>query len=555
MLSTLSIKNYAIIKKLDVHFAKGFCVITGETGAGKSIIMGALGLILGQRADSAVLNNNEGKCVVEGRFSVNSNNKLALFFEQNDLDYEVPIVLRREITSSGKSRAFINDTPVQLNLIRELGVQLIDIHSQHSNLELGKRQFQLNVIDWYAGHETLLQNYAEGYKKFKKLERQREDIAEIAAQSKADLDYYEFQFKQLDEASLKDGEMEELELELEVLTHSEEIKTGLNKVYQLLDGEEYDVLTKLKEAVSTMQKLVVYLPNANELHKRLESQFLEMRDIATECEILAEKTEHDPQRLELISDRLNFLYSLQQKHRVDRIGGLIALRNQFDDKIQQSASYDDELEKLDKALLASKNDLTQFASILTASRVKQFPALTKEIAAYLQQLGMPNGVFDIEINKKDDFSPSGIDEVFFLFSANKGGQLEEINKVASGGELSRLMLAIKTVVAKSKALSAIIFDEIDSGISGEVALKMGNILLNMSRYMQVINITHLPQIASKGENHYQVYKNETIESTETGIRELANDERIIEIAKMLSGANPNDAAIENAKSLMSSKSF
>lgn len=550
MLSNLSIKNYAIIKQLNVNLAPGFCVITGETGAGKSIIMGALGLILGQRSDSTVINGNEGKCVVEGRFDVDGKLNLLPFFEENELDFELPVILRREITSAGKSRAFINDTPVQLNILRELGLKLIDIHSQHSNLELGKRQFQLNVVDWYSGHDQLLQEYGTWYQQYKKLQRQRDELSELAEKAKADLDYFEFQFKQLDEARLSEGEQEELEKEQEVLNHSEEIKTGLDHVFQLLDSEEFGSITKIKEGVSVLQKLSGYMSGAKELFTRLESVYIEMRDIAEECELLAERTEHDPKKLELITERLNTLYLLQQKHRVATVAELIALRNDFDAKIAASASYENALEKLDHEIVAVHQKVAEAAAGLHQSRQNNLKGITAEITGYLHQLGMPNGVFDIELNTREQFGPSGTDEVIFLFTANKSGQLEEINKVASGGELSRLMLAIKTVVARSKALPAIIFDEIDSGISGEIAVKMGSILRQMSNHLQVINITHLPQIASKGMSHYQVYKNETSNSVETGIRQLNSDERVLEIAKMLSGEIPTNAAIENAKSLL-----
>ena len=550
MLQNLSIKNYAIIKKLDVQFNNGFCVITGETGAGKSIIMGALSLILGQRADTTVLNDTDSKCVVEGRFLLENKDELKGYFEENDLDFDETVILRREISPAGKSRAFINDTPVQLTVMRELGIRLIDIHSQHSNLELSKRQFQLNVLDWYAGHTGLLQEYSIAYKKLRKLEKEYFGLLEEAENSKKDLDYFEFQFKQLDDAQLVDGEQEELESEQEVLSHAEEIKTGLMQVYHLLDGDEFATIRKLKESVAVMQKLSSYLSQARELAERLDSQFIEMKDIADECEMLAEKTESNPERLDEITDRLNLIYSLQQKHRVTSVQELIVLRNEFDQKIQTANSFDDELEKLRKSINSIKKEVEKLAEQLHSSRLNQIPSVETEITSILQQLGMPNAVFKVDINTSSTFQPTGSDEVIFLFAANKGGKVEEISKVASGGEMSRLMLAIKTVVAKSKALPAIIFDEIDSGISGEIAIKMGEILKTMSNYMQVINITHLPQIASKGTSHFLVFKNETEYDVVTSMRLLSNDERILEIAKMLSGDKPTTAAIENAKSLM-----
>ncbi|MBN2264007.1 MAG: DNA repair protein RecN [Prolixibacteraceae bacterium] len=550
MLKNLTIKNYAIIKHLDVNFDRGFCVITGETGAGKSIIMGALALILGQRADSSVMNDKQGKCVVEGRFDVEKNNQLEVFFAENELDFEIPVILRREINSSGKSRAFVNDTPVQLNILRELGLMLIDIHSQHANLDLGKRQFQLNVLDWYCAHKDLLVVYQNLYAEYQTLQKQFEQLNGLAEKSKTDIDYFEFQFKQLDEARLIEGEQGELELEQELLNHSEEIKTGLDSVCRLLDNEDTGALLAIKQSLSVLTKLSAFMPQANELATRAESTLIELRDIADECEQLAEKTAHDPGRLELVTDRLNLLYSLEQKHHVESVNELIALRNEFSEKIDAVASYDLELEKLAKAIDKQRTLLADAALKLHKSRAGKIDGLLNEVSTYLHQLGMPNALFNIELLTKEQFGPAGTDEVYFMFAANKAGQPEEINKVASGGELSRLMLAIKTVVAKSKALPAIIFDEIDTGISGEIALKMGNILRQMANHMQVINITHLPQIASKGMSHYMVYKTEDQNGAETGIVKLNNNERVVEIAKMLSGEVPHQAAIDNAKMLL-----
>lgn len=551
MLSNLTIKNYAIIHKLDVDFTNDFCVITGETGAGKSIIMGALSLILGQRADTSVLKNNEVKCVVEGKFNVSTSSEFEAFFKENDLDFENPITLRREIAPSGKSRAFINDTPVQLSIIRALGINLIDIHSQHANLDLGKRRFQLDVIDWYGKHENLIIEYTKLYKSLRKAEKDYNQVFEMSEKSKADLDYFEFQFNQLDEAKLVADELAELEQEQEVLSHSEDIKTGLSKVFELVDGDEFSILQRLKESLTTLQKLSSYLPEIDDLAKRVDSQHIEMQDIASECELLAEKTEHNPTRLEEVSDRLNLLFGLQQKHRVGSVEELIELRDNFDLKIQSAASYSLELEKLSSQINKLKGRVSSAATKLHKARKAQIKGIKTEVESILSQLGMANAIFNIELRQLEEFLPTGNDEVIFQFCANKGGRLEEITKVASGGEMSRLMLAIKTVVAKSKTLPAIIFDEIDNGISGEVAAKMGRILKEMATYMQVISITHLPQIASKGDSHYFVYKEETKTSTETGMRMLSTNERIEELAKMLSGESPNDAAYENAKALLS----
>lgn len=550
MLSGLLIKNYAIIKELNINFGKGFCVITGETGAGKSIIMGALSLILGQRADSSALNSSDEKCVVEGRFEINGKNDIKSFFDNNDLDFDDLIILRREILPNGKSRAFINDTPVQLNLMRDIGIKLIDVHSQHSNLELGKKQFQLNVVDWYGGHSDELSKYSEQYKEYRKLESLLLSTREMAKQSKADLNFYEFQFNQLNEAKLVDGEQEQLEQEQEMLTHAEDIKAGLYTISNLLDGDEQSVILKMKEIYSVAQRMTVYLPIAETIQGRIESQLIEVRDIARECEQLLEKTDSDPSRLEYINNRLDLIYTFHQKHRTGSVAELIALRDSFDEKIQAAASYDEEIERLEKLCTSLYTKMVETAANLSNCRKKILPDIEKEIVSYLNLLGMPNAIFNVEVGRKDDYTPSGIDEVSFLFNANKGGQPEEINKIASGGELSRLMLAIKSVIARSKELPAIIFDEIDTGISGEIANKMADILKSIAGYMQVINITHLPQIASKGDNHYLVYKNENERNVETGMRILNKEERIREIAKMLSGENPTPEAIANARSLL-----
>lgn len=550
MLANLSISNYAIIRRLNVDFMPGFCVITGETGAGKSIIMGALSLILGQRADSTALNHADEKCVVEGRFILSETKNCEAFFSLNDLDFDLPIILRREITPSGKSRSFINDTPVQLPLMRELGLMLIDIHSQHSNLELGKRQFQLNVIDWFGGHAELLANYSSHFILMKGIGSALRDMTEKANRAKADLDYFEFQFKQLDEMKLREKEQEELELEQEILLHSEEIKSGLTQVYQLFDGEENSSVSRIKEVITLLHRLKGFFPAAQQLAERVESQLIEMRDIAGECELLAEKTEHNPSRLEEVTNRLDSIYSLQQKHRVSSVAELISLRDEFDSKIQAAASFEEALEQLTNQLNAAHLEVASLSGELHQKRVALIPDIENEVVSYLQMLGMPNGQFAIELSTKEEFSATGNDEVNFLFSANKGAQPEEINKVASGGELSRLMLAIKTVVARSKALPAIIFDEIDTGISGEIATKMADILLSMSVYMQVINITHLPQIAAKGNSHYLVYKTDLADGVETGMKVLPEEERVQEIAKMLSTDKPTPEAIANAKSLL-----
>lgn len=550
MLLSLSIKNYAIINDLQVSFGNGFSVITGETGAGKSIIMGALGLILGQRAEQSTFRNKDAKCVVEGRFQCSITPEITSFFETNDLDLDMPVIMRREVSSSGKSRAFINDTPVNVALLRDLGIQLIDIHSQHANLELGKRTFQLKVVDLYGSLASQLAEYQGVYQNLRTLEADYKKIKDKESEEKSNYDYNMFQFKQLSEAKLVSGEQESLEQEQEVLSHTSEITEGLCGIKDLLNGEDLSVISKTKESLSILAKLRDYLPQAEQLHSRIESVFLELRDIADECSSIEERTEFDPDRLSFVQSRLDTIFSLQQKHRVASVNELIDLQNALDRKLQEVASYDEHLEKLEKQINKVRTKAKDLAQSLHEARQKQIPDIEKDIHQMLSGLGMPSATFSIDLQTCEKLSSTGFDEAIFLFCANKGGVPEEISKVASGGEMSRLMLSIKMEVAKSKALPAIIFDEIDTGISGEVAVKMGEMLSSMSQYMQVINITHLPQIAAKGENHYFVFKTETENGTETSMRQLTRDERIIEISKMLSGENPSNAAIENAKSLL-----
>jgi DNA repair protein RecN (Recombination protein N) len=552
MLLSLTIKNYALINELHIQFDQGFNVITGETGAGKSIILGALGLILGQRADTSVLNNPEKKCVIEGRFECKKSNDLEQFFVHNDLDWEIPLVLRREIAPGGKTRAFVNDTPVQLSLLRDVALQLIDIHSQHANLELGKRSFQLKVIDWFGGFGTMLDAYGSDYMKLTAMQKEYEELKAKEAREKTDYDYHIFQYKQLADAQLREEEQQELEAEHQALIHSEEIKESLGMVNALLDDGEPSALTRIKEASTILSRVKPFFSEANQLKQRVESALYDLRDLADECNRMAELSEHDPQRLEQVASRLDMLYTLQQKHRVSDISGLIAIRDRLEMKIQEVNSYEGQIAEKEKQIQETTKVVSQKAEELHQARCSVIVQLTEDILGYLKNLGMPNATFIIDIQKKTNLSPTGIDEAVFLFSANKGFKAEEISKVASGGEMSRLMLAIKTVVAQSKALPAIVFDEIDTGISGEIAVMMGSILLQMSRHMQVINITHLPQIAARGDAHFLVFKTDNEFGTETGMKRLGDEERITEIAKMLGGNNPSGSATDHAKVLLKS---
>lgn len=550
MLSKLSIKNYAIIKDLTIDFQSGFSVITGETGAGKSILLGAISMLLGQRADSSILNIQGKKCVIEGTFVLSGKINLKPFFIANDLDYENSTVLRREITETGKTRAFINDTPVSLTTLRELGLQLVDIHSQHSNLDLNKHQFQLNVIDWYGDLTEQLADYQNLYKEFRLNISKYNVLKEKAEKEKADLDYFQFQYNQLKESNLAEDELSQLESEQEMLTHAEDIKNGLVTILQLFDNENTSVLLSLKDAVNICSKIKNYYSEAQQILDRINNSYLDLKDLASDLGTKAERIEFDPQRLENISQRLNLIYNLLQKHRVSTVSELIEIQKGLESKLEGITSSDKELYRLGKEIEKQRSLVEQKAKALTKRRCEQIPKIEKEILEYLDQLGMPNSAFNIHIEELEEPINTGIDSVTFLFSANKGIKAEEISKVASGGELSRLMLAVKSVIAKAKTLPTIIFDEIDTGISGDIASKMAKILLNMSQFLQVINITHLPQIASKGEHHFRVHKKDIEDHVETDVTLLEETARIDEIAKMLSGDHITDEARLNAISLL-----
>ncbi len=549
MLQSLYIKNYALIDRLSIDFNSGFNIITGETGAGKSILLGALGLILGQRADLSVLRDKSKKCTVEGSFEV-KNYQLADFFAANELDYDDQTILRREITPSGKSRAFINDTPVNLKTIRELALRLIDIHSQHQNLELGNRQFQLNLVDLVAQNQSVLKSYQQAFRVYTQTHNEYTELLEKAEQAKKDLDYYQFQFNQLDEAKLKPEEQEELEAEQNRLEHAEDIKLTFGQLANDLEGDEAGLLTRIKEHVNRLSKMADYFDQAGELNQRLESCYIELQDLAGESQSIAERIEHDQARVELVAERLDLIYSLQQKFHADSVAGLIEIREDLDQKIGQVASYDETLTQLEVQLAKEEAVLNKAANELTESRTAVTDKFQQAVVSMLQKLGMANAVFQLSFAKTNQLGMTGGDEVRFLFNANKNAEAQEISKIASGGEMSRLMLALKSLITDSKALPTIIFDEIDTGISGEIAVKMGDILKSISARMQVINITHLPQIAAKGDHHYQVYKFDEEEQTYTSIRKLEEHERVDELAQMLSGDRHSDTARETARELL-----
>lgn len=551
MLNRLVIRNYALIDNLDISFSKDLNILTGETGAGKSIILGALSLLLGQRAESKYFYNQQKKCVIEGIFQVGEFH-LSDFFSENDLDYDSETVLRREISSDGKSRAFINDTPVNLTTLRQLGERLIDIHSQHATIEINDESFQLTVLDIVAGHQTLLEKYKDTFKAHQKAALSLKNLLAESQQSKADQNYFQFQFDELESAALKVGEQELMEQELDVLTHAEEIKKNLAQVAYLLNDSEQSVVSQLKEALNSLQQTEKYSPSIGEFSERLKSSLIEIKDIAAETESIEQQTGINEARTAEITERLDTLYNLQKKHRVNSVDELLELQESLSEKLNSILFADEDIERLKGEITAFKSQLLKLAADLTKGRQKVIPQLEKQVQDILQEVGMPQAV--IKINREDlsedQLRLSGRDQVQYLFSANKGQAPLPMNKVASGGELSRLMLSIKSLIARYTSLPTIIFDEIDTGISGEVALKVGSIMEKLAENMQVIAITHLPQIASKGNSHYQVYKDEQPDRTLSNIKILNESERTMEIAKMLSGENPGEFALQNARELM-----
>jgi DNA repair protein RecN (Recombination protein N) len=551
MLQKLVINNYALIDNLEISFGDGLNILTGETGAGKSIILGALSLILGQRAESRYFFNQQKKCVIEGIFTI-SDFHLKSFFEDNELDYEAETILRREISADGKSRAFVNDTPVTLNILKALGEKLIDIHSQHATLEINDPEFQLLVVDSVAGHGDLLTDYQSKFKAYKKATAKLQQLISESDKAKSDLDYYQFQFDELEKANLAEDEQEKLEQELYALNNAEEIKRNLLGAYYLMQDGETSALIQLREATHHLSSLEKFNPLIAELHERLKSTLIELKDIAAEIETLEQHTHTNEARATEINERLSLIYNLQKKHHVITNAELLQLQEELSTKIQQALFGDEEIEKLQKQIAADKQELENLASKLSANRAKAIPDIEKQVIQSLAEMGMDNSILKIELNTISALGVNGTDQVRFLFSANKGHTLAEMSKVASGGELSRLMLSIKSLIAKYTALPTIIFDEIDAGVSGEVANKVGQIMERLAENLQVITITHLPQIASKGQSHYFVYKDNEAAVTYTRIRQLSQQERVLEIAKMLSGDKPGESALQNARELLNS---
>ena len=551
MLKRLAIKNYALIDNLDISFSKELNIMTGETGAGKSIILGALSLILGQRAESKYFFNQQKKCVIEGTFLVNGF-QLNEFFAENDLDYDLETVLRREISSDGKTRAFINDTPVNLTTLKKLGEKLIDVHSQHATLEINDEDFQLLVIDTVAGNQNLLNNYREVFRSYKKSQARLKELINQSEKSKSDLDYFQFQFDELEKANLFIGEQAELEQELDSLTHAEDIKKSLVSSISVLSENEPSAIVQIKEAAVNLANAEKYNPEISILTERLNSCLIEIKDILSEIERIEQSSLINEERLQKVSDRLDLIYSLQKKHRVGSENELIAVRDQISNKLNSILFADEDIEKLKIEVDSLYKEVLTHSIQLDKTRTECIPKVEMQVMDTLTEIGMPNAVLKIvnDTLSESKFDQNGNNQIRFLFSANKGQSPLPMNKVASGGELSRLMLSIKSLIAVHTALPTIIFDEIDTGISGEIALKVGNIMERLSKNMQVIAITHLPQIASKGDTHFRVYKNEKDEITNTNITKLDEEERILELAKMLSGDHPGQSAFQNARELL-----
>ncbi len=549
MLCNLVVENYALISTLEIEFRKGLTIITGETGAGKSILLGALSLILGKRADSNVLFDKSKKCIVEGTFDI-TRYGLEAYLNDKDIEPESQTYVRREISVSGKSRAYINDTPVTLEILSEFGKKLIDIHSQHQNLELANSIFQMMVMDNYAQNNDLLNQYELVYKEYLNLESSHHQTLQNAGKIKAELDFIQFQFTQLEDAKLKDGELGELEAEMEQLTHAEEIKTGLSALQSILEGENASVLQQIKDGVSHFQRIYKYLPAGEDLYKRMETFYIELKDITHDIGILNARHDPDPSALTKVNDRLTVLYNLLKKHHVSAVSELIAIREHQRKKIEEIDSLDFNLAAIEKQLRLKKEQLKALSLQLRTRRLKAAPSFEENVKDLLREVGIANAGFKVALDSLDDFTERGADKLQFLFSANKNLEPQDIARVASGGELSRLMLCIKSMLVNASGLPTLIFDEIDTGVSGDIAERVGNIISRMADKMQIINITHLPQVASKGENHFLVYKTEDDHIPVTRIKLLNPQERQLEIAKMLSGEEITSAALENARALL-----
>ena len=549
MITSLSIENFALIEKLDIDFSNGFSIITGETGAGKSILLGALGLVLGKRADLTSLKNKDEKCIVEANFSIGKYD-LEFFFESNDLDYEQETIIRREILPSGKSRAFVNDSPVNLQQLQDLSFYLIDVHSQHQTLELSEEEYQFKIIDAIANNQELgieFQSFLKRYRVAKStLESKKNEFSAVLKEK----DYNEFLYQELETANLKEDELEELEQQYQTLSNVEFIKENLDKLLSISNEEAFGVLKNLKEFKAVLQKNVDFSTEYQSLFERTNSLLIEFDDIVKELNRESDLVFNDPEKLETINQKLQLIYSLQKKHNVLTVKELIQIQIDLEGKVVSVATLEEEIVKLEKSIKELELQLDEVANKISKSRREAIPNLSEQLIAILNLLGMPNVRFKIDIIASETYHNNGKDSLQFLFSANKGTDFGLLKKVASGGEMSRIMLAVKSILSQYSKLPTIIFDEIDTGVSGEIANKMGEIMRDMSKTMQVFAITHLPQIAAKGANHYKVFKTVLGENTVSELKLLNNDERIIEIAEMLSGKDISDSAVNHAKALL-----
>ena len=549
MITSLSIKNFALIDQLTIDFTKGLSIITGETGAGKSIILGALGLVLGKRADLSSLKNTEEKCVIEAHFEISKYN-LQAFFEDNDLDYEADTIIRREILPSGKSRAFINDSPVNLQELQELSLYLIDIHSQQQTQELSDEAVQFKIIDAIAENKSELLKYQEGLKKYKTEKALLASLIKKQGESIKEQEYHTFLLEELLSAKLMDGEQEQLEEDFERLNNVETIKEAIDKSLSIANEEEIGVLHHLKEIKSTFQRITPFSAKYQELLERINSVIIEFDDICSELNQQAEVVLSDPEKLEYTNQKLQLIYTLQKKHQVKSVTELLEIQNELDKSLLSISNLDAEIEKIKAQITSQEQELDGLANVIHEKRLQSIPVLTAKMTQILENLGMPNVRFKIDLNQVATYFANGKEELNFLFSANKGGDFGLLKKVASGGEMSRIMLAVKAILAQYSKLPTLIFDEIDTGVSGEIAIRMGEIMKQMSANMQVFAITHLPQIAAKGDSHFKVAKSTVGEVTNSELKLLTEEERVLEIAQMLSGTVVSESALNHAKALL-----
>ena len=551
MLKSLSIHNYVLIESLELDFPSGFSVITGETGAGKSILLGAIGLLIGNRADTSAIREGAAKCIIEGTFDVSALN-LQAFFEDNELEYDDECIIRRELLASGKSRAFVNDSPASLTQLKALGSRLIDIHSQHQNLLINSESFQLDVLDTIAANKRERTAFADAYQAFRTATAALRKAEAERERNSADEEFIRYQLQQFNEAGLKEGEQEELEEEQSLLEHAEEIKSGLYTVCNGIDSEENSLMNALRMGVSTLNGLSRKYAKAAEWAERLESSYIELKDVTDDMAEATERIFFDPDRMNAVNERLSLIYSLQQKHHVQSVAELMAIENGFRERLSSIDGSEEQIAELTRAVAAARQAMLAAAQDLTATRTEAGRIVEKEIVSRLVNLGMPNIRFEVAVTRRTEPEADGMDTVTFRFSANKSSSLQDISEVASGGEISRVMLAIKAITAASRQLPTIIFDEIDTGISGNIADRMGDIMKEMAANgLQIISITHLPQIAAKGGAHYRVSKTETDSGTVSSIVRLTNNDRVREIAAMMSGATLTEAAINNARELLS----